>query len=59
MVEANFKVERIDFYDAEGKFHQFPWSPVDGMVHRSLQHDERNVNGKIGYTSLILDGFKQ
>ncbi|MEO8389148.1 hypothetical protein [Polaromonas sp.] len=58
MTEAGFRVERLEYYDAEGRFHQSPWAPADGMVHRSLQYDERNVDGKIGYTSLILDGFK-
>ena len=58
MVDAGFRVERIEFFDEKGQFHQLPWSPNDGMVHRSLQYDERNVDGKIGYTSLILDGFR-
>jgi predicted SAM-dependent methyltransferase len=58
MTDAGFRVERLEYYDAAGHFHKAPWNPADGMVHRSLEHDERNVGGKIGYTSLILDGFK-
>lgn len=58
MVAAGFRVERIEYYDAVGQFHQVPWGPADGMVHRSLKYDERNAGGQIAYTSLILDGFK-
>ena len=58
MLEAGFHVERLEYYDSEGKFHRFPWSVLDGMVHRSMQHDQRNVDNKIVYTSLILDGYK-
>jgi predicted SAM-dependent methyltransferase len=58
MTEAGFRVERLEYYDAAGHFHQTAWDPADGMVHRSLEYDERNVDGIIGYTSLILDGFK-
>jgi predicted SAM-dependent methyltransferase len=58
MTEAGFHVERLEYYDAAGHFQQAAWDRADGMVHRSLLHDERNVDGKIGYTSLILDGLK-
>lgn len=59
MAEAGFRVERIEYYDANGQFHRVSWDPADGMVHRSFLHDERNADGKLVYTSLILDGFKK
>ena len=59
MLDAGFSVERIEFYDAKGQFHRVPWDPADGMVHRSSTHDERNFDGQLVYTSLILDGFKK
>lgn len=58
LVSAGFAVERLEYYDSNGLFHHFPWNPSDGMIHRSLTFDDRNADGVIGYTSLILDGFK-
>ena len=55
---AGFIVERLEYFDAKGDFHQTAWQPEDGMVHRSLHHDPRNKDGVLNYTSLILDGVK-
>jgi predicted SAM-dependent methyltransferase len=58
LVSAGFAVERLEYYDSNGLFHHFPWDPLDGMIHRSLTFDDRNADGVIRYTPLILDGFK-
>jgi predicted SAM-dependent methyltransferase len=28
------------------------------MIRRSADHDDRNKDGKLGYTSLIIDAYK-
>ena len=48
----------LEWWDAEGRFHGEPWSPEDGMVRRSAEHDRRNAEEPLSYTSLIVDGIK-
>ncbi len=55
---AGFKVELLEYYDAVGNFHFIDWNPADGMIHRSRRFDERNRDGRLGYTSLIVDASK-
>ena len=50
-----YDFELLEFFDAEGQFHQVEWQAEDGFVQRSSQHDKRNVNGELAYTSLIVD----
>ncbi|TLV00954.1 class I SAM-dependent methyltransferase [Dyadobacter luticola] len=56
--DIGFKVVPIEYYDEQGKFHKNPWNPEDGMIRRSADHDARNKDGKLVYTSLIIDAFK-
>jgi predicted SAM-dependent methyltransferase len=55
--EAGFDVTPLEWFDENGEFHSRAWDPMDGFVRRSLRFDERNVNGKSGYTSLIVDAI--
>lgn len=55
--ESGFKVEKIEYFDENHKFHFKDWSFEDGLVHRS-RFDKRNKSGQINYTSLIIDGIK-
>ena len=56
--KADFRVELLEYFDSEGKFHYVNWRPEEGMVRRSRRFDERNNAGRLKYTSLILDAHK-
>lgn len=58
LAEAGFQAELLEYFDATGKFHFTDWNPADGMIHRSRRFDERNRDGRLGYTSLIIDAHK-
>lgn len=45
----------LEYFDTEGQFHQQDWDVKDGFIGRSAPYDKRNSNGKLVYTSLILD----
>ncbi|MGF1986573.1 MAG: FkbM family methyltransferase [Nostoc sp. ZfuVER08] len=55
---AGFKVNLLEYFDEQGEFNFIDWNSDDGMIHRSSRFDERNINGKLNYTSLILDAQK-
>lgn len=55
MREQGYEYELLEYFDADGQFHQRGWSAVDGFVGRSADHDERNADGRLNYTSLIID----
>ncbi|HXH98624.1 MAG TPA: hypothetical protein VNI52_00015 [Sphingobacteriaceae bacterium] len=55
---AGFNVKLLEFFDEHGKFNNVPWDKKDGMVWRSKEHDPRNQNGELNYTSLIVDAIK-
>jgi len=55
---VGFKVKLLEYYDRKGNFHKNNWLIKDGLIHRSAHHDARNNNGKLNYTSLIIDGVK-
>lgn len=59
LTDIGFEVDLLEYFDKNGQFHKKPWSPEDGMIRRSADYDERNKNGKLGYTSLIIDAFKR
>ena len=52
---ARFRVELLEYFDENGEFHCREWSPEEGMIHRSSRFDERNRNGRLAYTSIVLD----
>ena len=51
-------VRLLEFYDQRGQFHRRSWSSNDGHIRRSAEHDPRNQDGQLVYTSLILDAIK-
>lgn len=55
---AGFRVDLLEYYDAKGEFHFTDWDPEAGRILRSRRFDERNRDGKLKYTSLILDAVK-
>lgn len=60
---AGFRVELLEWWDLAGRFQVRDWDPADGPIYRSSLLDHRNedyrtVQGKPGFTSLILDAFK-
>jgi len=57
-VQAGFDVRLLEWWDEHGKFHAEPWHERDGFVYRSLRFDQRNENGSLVFTSLILDAVK-
>jgi predicted SAM-dependent methyltransferase len=55
---AGLKVNLLEYWDEAGVFHKQPWRSEDGHIKRSADHDRRNRNGTLAYTSLILDALK-
>ncbi len=55
---AGFRVELLEYWDENGQFHLREWSSEDGHILRSKNNDGRNQQGKLTYTSLILDAVK-
>ena len=55
---AGFRVELLEYFDAEGEFHFVNWDTRSGTIRRSLRFDKRNANGELKYTSIILDAHK-
>jgi predicted SAM-dependent methyltransferase len=56
--KAGFKVSLLEYWDENGKFHHTDWTDENGHIMRSRRYDQRNKDGKLGYTSLIVDAIK-
>lgn len=56
--EAGFEVNLLEYFDESGQFHASDWDPAEGRIHRSWRFDERNCDGRLNYTSVILDANK-
>lgn len=56
--QAGFEVELLEWCDENGHFHYKYWNEDDGRIGRSLRFDTRNINGKLGMVSIILDAKK-
>ena len=56
--KAGFETQLLEYFDESGKFHANEWDVQKGMVWRSQKFDERNLNGKLVYTSIIMDAWK-
>lgn len=59
MRKQDYQFELLEYFDAAGQFHQSGWSAHDGFVSRSADHDARNADGQLNYTSLIVDCWRQ
>jgi predicted SAM-dependent methyltransferase len=55
---AGFKVELLEYFDSNKEFHYIDWDETKGRIRRSRKFDDRNKNGELKYTSLILDARK-
>lgn len=55
---AGFEIKHLEHFDENGMFVENPWSIEAGAIHRSRQFDERNKDGALAYTSIILDAVK-
>ncbi len=53
--EQGFQHVLLEYYDDAGRFHHTDWSADDGFIGRSASHDPRNQDGRLKYTSLIVD----
>ena len=56
--EIGFSVELLEYWDESGCFHFREWDSKDGHISRSKRYDERNKEGELKYTSLIIDAIK-
>jgi len=56
--KIGFDVVLHEYFDESGQFHFTDWAPSDGMIERSKRYDSRNANGRLAYTSIILDAVK-
>jgi|SRR6185369_1545072 len=56
--QAGFRVELLEYFDEQGRFHQTEWQPEAGLIERSASFDARNRRGELNYTSIILDARK-
>ncbi|MZP43008.1 methyltransferase domain-containing protein [Heliobacterium gestii] len=57
-LRSGFAVKLLEYWDENGEFHYRDWDCQDGMIHRSRRFDRRNVDGRLGYTSIIVDAIK-
>lgn len=57
-IQAGFKVKLLEYFDEFGQFHELPFTSELGPISRSKYNDARNLNGKLNYTSIILDAQK-
>jgi predicted SAM-dependent methyltransferase len=55
---AGFTVDLLEYWDENGIFHFKEWSDDGGRISRSKRYDPRNQEGKLNYTSLIVDAVK-
>lgn len=55
---AGFQLELLEYFDSSGQFHAVDWDPALGKIDRSQRFDERNKDGRLVYTSVILDARK-
>ena len=58
LADAGFIVEPQEYWDEAGKFHFTDWPDERGHILRSRRYDPRNQDGRLAYTSLIVDGIK-
>jgi len=52
---VGFKINLLEWYDENGQFHYQDWNSEEGHISRSMNHDHRNKENPLSYTSLILN----
>jgi len=55
----NYQINLLEYFNEKSVFISKDWDPGMGMITRSSKYDERNRNGKLDYTSIIIDARKQ
>jgi len=55
---VGFVILKMEYWKEDGAFFTRPWKEEDGHIKRSVRNDWRNVDGKVRYTSLIIDAGK-
>lgn len=58
-LSAGFKVELLEWFDENGVFNFKEWDTEGGLIRRSSRFDQRNKDGRLNYTSLIIDAWKK
>ncbi len=58
LIKVGFKIELLEYWDEYGKFNAIDWDVSRGIVRRSKRYDSRNQEGKLKYTSIIIDAVK-
>lgn len=56
---TGFVVELLEYFDENNKFHFTEWKVEKGKIFRSKRFDERNQDGSLSYTSIIVDAYKK
>ena len=55
--EDQYDCNLLEYFDEDGQFHLSPWEISDGFIVRSADHDPRNEERPLSYTSLIIDAW--
>jgi predicted SAM-dependent methyltransferase len=58
LAQAGLAPRPLEYFDEAGTFHASDWDPADGIVRRSRRFDRRNSDGRLVYTSLIVDAIR-
>lgn len=58
LAQAGFKVQLLEWFDEFHILHANAWNEKDGYIERCIANDPRNQDGKVRYTSLIVDAKK-
>lgn len=58
LLNIGYEVRLLEWWDELGVFHANLWNEMDGCIERCAANDPRNRDGKLNYTSLIVDGIK-
>lgn len=57
LFEEQYNYNLLEYFDEAGQFHRSPWKINDGFVERCADHDPRNKEHPLTYTSLIIDAW--
>jgi hypothetical protein len=57
LCQAQYDYELPEYFDEEGQFHRCSWDISDAFVCRSAEHDLRNRQRALSYTSLIVHAW--
>lgn len=55
--QSGFNIQPIEYFDENGDFYQEKWLADEGHIRRSADHDPRNLEKPLSYTSLIMDAW--